>query len=125
MARNAQMANKAAQIKEEVAKHEGKNFVQAGRAQPENLGAGSFSTYYTWRGHGDAIIRCGHNAINANSRVLVALSEFDSDAAQNRFIGDARMTVHNVAPYNGGVLAWIEVSFDTSLNVRLDVLVDP
>src|SRR6476659_6561876 len=90
------------------------------------LGTGSFTTFWTWRGSGvQKRVNFPHPSINANSRVFVSLSEFNSDARVNRFIGDARMAVYNVAPYNGGFLAWVEVSFSTALNVRFDVLVDP
>jgi hypothetical protein len=35
------------------------------------------------------------------------------------------MAVYNVAPYNGGFHAWVEVSWSNPLNARFDVLVDP
>ena len=90
------------------------------------LGAGSFTTFWTWRGNGvHTAVRFNHGAINANSRVFVALSEFNSDAQINRFIGAAKMTVSNIAPFNGGFFAWVEVAWNTPLNVRFDVLVDP
>lgn len=90
------------------------------------LGTGSFTTFWTWRGNGVRTrLNFSHASINANSRVFVSISEFNSDARVNRFIGDARMAVYNVAPYNGGFLAWVEVSFSSALNVRFDVLVDP
>ena len=98
----------------------------AGKLHAGVLGSGSFTTFWTWRGHGVVrALRFSHASIKANSRVFVSISEFDSDAAVNRFIGDAKMTVSNVAPFNGGFLAWVEVSFNTALNVRFDVLVDP
>lgn len=33
--------------------------------------------------------------------------------------------LYNVAPFNGGFLAWVDVSWGYSLNVRFDVLVGP
>src|SRR5512144_816525 len=37
-----------------------------------SLGAGSFTTYYTWRGNGVVeALRFNHGSINANSRVFV------------------------------------------------------
>jgi len=93
---------------------------------PAVLGTGSFTTFWTWRGNGVAKnLNFTHPAINANSRVFVSISEFNSDARINRFIGDARMAVYNVAPYNGGFHAWVEVSWSNPLNARFDVLVDP
>jgi hypothetical protein len=43
----------------------------------------------------------------------------------NRFIGAARMAVYNVAPFDGGFFAWVEISWNAPLFVRFDVLVDP
>ena len=43
----------------------------------------------------------------------------------DHFIGSARMAVYNIAPYNGGFRAWVDISWGSPLNVRFDVLVDP
>jgi len=89
-------------------------------------GSTAFTTYWTWRGNGVAkALRFNHSGINANSRVFVSISEFSSDAQINRFIGDARMSVYNVAPFNGGFFAWVEISWNNPLPVRFDVLIDP
>ena len=90
------------------------------------LSARSFTTFYTWRANGVFKgVRFEHPAVTADSRIFVSISEFNSDAQINRFIGDARMGVFNVAPFNGGFFAWVEISWSTPLNVRFDVLVDP
>ena len=116
----------ASQTVEELPKHAGKDYVQGKEVHAESLGAGSFTTFYTWRGNGVIkALRFTHGAINANSRVFVSISEFNSDARINRFIGDARMCVANVAPFNGGFFARVEVGWDFPLNARFDVLVDP
>ena len=90
-----------------------------------NLSASTFSTFFTWRGNGLVNIRSLDSRITANSRVFVSISEFNTDARQNRFIGNASMSVLNVSPFNGGFWARISVNFSQALNVRLDVLVDP
>lgn len=90
------------------------------------LGPGSFTMFFTWRGNGVVPrLRFNHPSITARSRVFVSLSEFSSDAQINRFIGDAKMDVYNVAPFNGGFHAWVEVAWSHPLPVRFDVLVDP
>jgi hypothetical protein len=89
------------------------------------LSPGSFSTFYTWRGNGTTRLNCGHAAINANSRVVASISEYNTDPRQNRFIGDAAMLVYNVAPYNGGVVIRLSVGWNSPLNVRVDVFVEP
>lgn len=102
-----------------------KDFGKADVNAPKALGSNSFTSFWTWRGNGSHVLNFTHGGINANSRVFVSLSEFNSDAAQNRFVGAARMQVANVAPYNGGFFAWVDVAWDNALNVRFDVLVDP
>jgi hypothetical protein len=92
----------------------------------EALGSGSFTTFFTWRANGVfQAARFDHPSVNANSRVFVSISEFNSDARINRFNGSARMAVYNVAPFNGGFFVWVEISWGSPLNVRFDVLVDP
>ena len=90
------------------------------------LAGAAFTTFWTWRANGvHRAVRFNHAGINANSRVFVSISEFNSDAAINRFIGHAKMAVYNVAPFNGGFFAWVEISWSTALNARFDVFVDP
>ena len=89
------------------------------------LSPAAFSAYYTWRGSGTVNLNCGHPSINANSRVVASISEYNTDPRQNRFIGNASMLVYNVAPYNGGVVIRLYVGFGSALNVRVDVMVEP
>lgn len=115
----------AKEITAELPKHQ-QDFPMNAGSGSKALASNSFTTFYTWRGNGvHSKLRFNHSAIRANSRVFVSISEFNSDAAQNRFIGDARMAVYNVAPFNGGFLAWVDVSFDHAINARFDVLVEP
>ncbi len=94
-------------------------------SQAPKLSAGSFSTYYTWRGSGVVNLNCGNGSINANSRVFASVSEYNTDPTINRFIGNASMSVSNVAPYNGGVIIKLYVNWNGPINVRVDVLIDP
>ena len=90
------------------------------------ISGAAFTTFYTWRANGVfKAVRFNHASVKASSRVFVSISEFNSDAQVNRFIGDARMAVYNVAPFNGGFFAWVEISWGNPLNVRFDVFVDP
>lgn len=98
-----------------------------GVAQPQVFGAGStaFSTYYTWQASGvHQQVRFANARITPGSRVFVNISEYGANA-QSRFIGAARMAVYNIAPYQGGFLAWVEISWNNPLKIRFDVLVDP
>ncbi len=98
---------------------------QGGLVQPQ-LSAGSYSTYCLYRFSGShVIVRCNDSRINANSRAFIALSEYSSNGPTDRFIGAARMTVHNIRPFNGGLEAWVDVEWGSPLNVRMDILIDP
>lgn len=103
--------------------------VQAAHASQDiapPLGSGAYSTYCLYHYAGTGVIaRCYDGRINANSRVFVELSEYASNAATDRFIGAARMSTHNVRPFNGGVDVWTDVDWGSALNVRMDLLVDP
>lgn len=106
---------------------EGKIAGQEARGQDAsaNLSGASFSTYYIWRANGvHPNVNFTQANVNANSRVFVNISEYSANA-QDRFIGAARMAVYNIAPYNGGFRAWVDISWGNPLNVRFDVLVDP
>lgn len=89
------------------------------------ISAATFSTFFTWRGSGSVKLNCGDGRINANSRVFASVSEYNTDPRQNRFVGNASMSVFNVSPYNGGVIVWFTVNWNGPLNIRIDVLVDP
>jgi hypothetical protein len=99
-------------------------FVQESAAQPE-LSTASFSGYCTFRYAGSRVVRCTDSRITPNSRVFASLSEFTYLGPSDRFIGAARMTVHNIRPFLGGVDIWTNVEWGYSLNVRMDLVVDP
>jgi hypothetical protein len=122
-----QGSNKPLEIEETV--YEGGSESSLGAAGNEAkaaIGSGAFTAFWTWRGNGTVkAMKFSHASIKASSRVFVSLSEYSSDANVNRFIGDCRMDVYNVAPFNGGFFAWVEVPWSYPLNVRFDVFVDP
>ena len=90
-----------------------------------NLSGASFTTYYIWRANGvQANVNFTQASVRANSRVFLNISEYGANA-QSRFIGAARMAVYNIAPYDGGFRAWVDISWNSPLNIRFDVLVDP
>lgn len=86
----------------------------------------SFTAYCLYRFNGTGVLlNCGDSRINANSRVFLAMSEYNTDPTNTRFIGAARMTIHNISPHTNGVSAWVDVEWGNPLNIRLDLLVDP
>ncbi|MGK5030011.1 hypothetical protein [Janthinobacterium sp. DSP2-3-3] len=103
---------------------EGKS-AKGAAAQDLNLSAAAFTTFYTWTANGvHPSVNFANANVKANSRVLLNISEFGANA-QDRFIGAARMAVYNIAPYNGGFRAWVDISWGSPLKVRFDVFVDP
>jgi hypothetical protein len=105
---------------------ESEEILGSGGTMVKSLGSDSFTTFFTWNANGThPAVRFDHPSINSDSRVFVSISEFSSDARLNRFIGGARMAVFNVAPFNGGFHAWVEIAWDDPRPVRFDVLVDP
>ncbi|MBG6221167.1 MULTISPECIES: hypothetical protein [unclassified Janthinobacterium] len=103
---------------------EGKS-AKGAAAQNLNLSSAAFTTYYTWSANGvHPSINFANANVKANSRVLINISEYGANA-QDRFIGAARMAVYNIAPYNGGFRAWVDIAWGSPLKVRFDVFVDP
>ncbi|HSE17930.1 MAG TPA: hypothetical protein VLB46_12815 [Pyrinomonadaceae bacterium] len=84
----------------------------------------AFTGFALYRTHGLVRLTAISGAINGNSRVLVGISEFGG-TPQGRFIGSAKMTIHNIAPFNGGVQVLADIAWGSDLNVRLDAFVDP
>ncbi len=70
--------------------------------------------------------------IHSTSIVLISASECQTDNVQRftpifeRFIGDAAITVRNIAPQEGFVDFWIYVDWESPLDVAVDLVVlDP
>jgi hypothetical protein len=96
-----------------------------GQEASANLNSGSFTTYFIWRANGvQANVNFSQASVRANSRVFMNISEYGANP-QERFIGAARMAVYNIAPYDGGFRAWVDISWNSPLNIRFDVLIDP
>ncbi len=119
---NKELAITEMPVMHEVTQQPGKGDTGAAIFGP---GSTAFSTFYTWRANGVfRQVRFANARVNANSRVHVNISEFSTDP-QHRFIGAARMAVYNIAPFDGGFFAWVEIAWGSPLNVRFDVVVDP
>jgi hypothetical protein len=73
---------------------------------------------------GKGFIRCRINdsRITTASDVTAGIGEMDGNNIP--FIGDAVMTVHNVAPFNGGVFVRVNVAWDSPLRFQVMVTFD-
>ena len=98
---------------------------QGDAEQVLELSSAAYTTYFTWRANGvHSAVRFNDARVKAGSRVLMNISEYSTDAL-HRFIGSARMAVYNIAPFNGGFYAWVDISWNSPLDIRFDVFVDP
>jgi hypothetical protein len=89
---------------------------------------GAFSTTYI----STTVLRVPWPVIHSSSIVLISASEVRSDDVPRfipvfeRFIGDAPITVRNIAPQEGFVDFWIYVEWQEPLDVAVDIVVlDP
>jgi hypothetical protein len=116
---------------------------QAARPEPADadesavvhLGAGSsgdvgardlvgtgFSYRHDWGDrNGQLILPLNWGAVSPSSRVLVSIGE--GAPGGGKFIGNARYTVHNVAPRAGGVDVWVNIEWSTPIRLYVDYLV--
>ena len=124
-------------------KHVGSNLVMQGvdvqldvipraSAPPGSQGAVSpafasnaFTGVALFHGNGHWNLNLTHPAINAGSRVVVSASEYATQWNIDRFIGAAPVQVLNVSPHNGGVWVWLQVSWNSPLNIAITVFVEP
>jgi len=84
---------------------------------PQNLAGNGFTTRFDWGArNGQWILNLNWNAVIANSRVFVAISE-------GGFIGSARYTLHNVAPNNGVISIWVNIEWSSPIHLVVDYLV--
>jgi hypothetical protein len=83
--------------------------------------AESLATDYATR----SVLRISWPPIHSTSIVLISASECRTDNFE-RFIGDAAITVQNIAPQEGFVDFWIYVNFEKPVDVAVDlVALDP
>lgn len=71
--------------------------------------------------HGTFTLTFSLPGVTSNSVVMVSMAELDG--GNQPFIGDATMTVHNVAPGHESVRVRGEVDWDSDLPVRISFLV--
>lgn len=60
-------------------------------------------------------------AVNRNSRVFVAIAEGAPNGG--KFLGNARYTLHNVAPNDGVVSIWVNIEWNSPIRLYVDYLV--
>ena len=87
----------------------------------ELIGTG-FSYRHDWGDrNGQHKLNLNWGAVNANSRVFVAIGE--GAPGGGKFIGGARYTLHNVAPSAGRVTIWVNIEWSSPIRLSVDYLV--
>ncbi|MBT2232389.1 hypothetical protein [Nonomuraea sp. NEAU-A123] len=69
---------------------------------------------------GEVILRAALAGVTPFTPVTVSITEVDANG--HPFIGGARMTVHNVRAFEGGVDTRVSIEFNGALRVRLSYL---
>ncbi len=92
---------------------------------PEGLIGTGFGYRCDWGDlHGQYILNLGWGAVNARSLVFVAIGEGAPGGPDGgKFIGQARFTLYNVAPHDGGVSIWVNVEWGNNIRLYADYLV--
>jgi hypothetical protein len=96
----------------------------ASSPEPELSGTG-FTYRHDWGvRRGQWKLRLNWGAVNPRSRVFVAIGEGAGPGPDNgKFLGDARYTLHNVAPRAGGVDIWVNIQWNSNIRIYVDYLV--
>ncbi|MEV4282075.1 hypothetical protein [Actinoplanes xinjiangensis] len=84
--------------------------------------SGSGRTYrHDWGlRNGQWILTLNDPAITGATQVFVSVGEGSGDG---KFIGAARYTVHNVAPGPGRISIWVEITWESPINLLVDYLI--
>lgn len=92
-----------------------------GVSTQELIGTG-FSYRHDWGDQkGQRILNLNWGSVNRNSRVFVAIGE--GAPGGGKFIGNARFTLHNVAPKDGQVSIWVNIEWGEPIRLYVDYLV--
>ncbi|TDB88009.1 hypothetical protein E1264_12850 [Actinomadura sp. KC216] len=75
------------------------------------------SAWADFTAHGDVILNGTASWFTPSTLVVVSITELDGDG--NPHMGDARMTVNNVQPYQGGVQVRVNIEWGSDLRGRL------
>lgn len=73
--------------------------------------------------HGDVLLDGKASWFTPSTRIVVSITELDP-VSKDPKVGDTRMTVHNVSPYQGGVKVRVTIESSHDLPVRLILVLD-
>jgi hypothetical protein len=111
-------AEEAQEVKEQEVRQ---LFRTAEGITPQNLTGTGFTSRDDWGDkNGQWKLNLTWGAINANSRVFVAIGE--GSPGGGTFIGGARYILYNVAPTNGAVNIWVNVECSSPIRLSVNYL---
>jgi hypothetical protein len=96
----------------------------AASPQPELSGTG-FTYRHDWGvRRGQWKLRLNWGDVGPRSQVFVSVGEgAGAGPDEGKFLGDARYTLHNVAPRPGGVDIWVNIEWSSDIRLYVDYLV--
>lgn len=100
-------------------------FLKAEGVRPEELIGTGFTYRHDWGNFNHAwILTLNWSAVNARSRVFVAIAEGAAGGPDGgKFIGAAKFSLFNVAPSDGQVAIWVDIDWGNPIRLYVDYLV--
>ncbi|MFC5184613.1 hypothetical protein [Actinomadura harenae] len=80
-------------------------------------GLNQATTWVDFTGSGDFLVNVQAGWFTPSTLVVGSITELNTSG--NPMIGRARMTLHNVAPYQGGVIFRVNIEWDSDLPTRI------
>ncbi|MEG4942610.1 hypothetical protein [Microcoleus sp. F4-D5] len=91
-------------------------------ASPQTFFGNGYRYRHDWGDrNGQHILHLNWGIITRDSLVFVAIGE--GAAGGGKFIGNARYTLHNVAPNNGVVSIWVNIEWGSPIRLYVDYFV--
>lgn len=79
--------------------------------------ANQATTWVDFTGYGDFDVYAQASWFTQSTLVIGSITELN--ASGNPMVGRARMTIHNTAPYQGGVIFRVSIEWDSNLPARI------
>lgn len=88
----------------------------------QTLSGDGFTYRHDWGDRsGNWRLNLNWDSVTKDSRVFVAIGECAPGGG--KFLGDAKYTLHNVTPHDGGVGIWVDINWASPIRLCADYLV--
>src|ERR687897_489886 len=120
---NNRNKSKIQEVKQDLKVEELSTLFQREGVGTEAISGNGYTYRHDWGNrNGELRLTLNSSNINCNTRVFVSATEFGG-GQQCGFTGDAKYTVHNVSPFQGGVTVWVSILWDSAIRLRLTYLI--